>query len=159
MEHDEFLQAIRSPFHFATCDAVLRGCKIIDISKPLQWSRLSKKVRSPLGPLCEGAPPAGGGGENCAVARNISGSDWQKNVFLPCCVCRDDHWSPASLPQQRIFRDSFLQGKRHGRAMLAPTRVFRQFVAAPHFRCPLCRTGVYFSLLTKAVSLCYLVIG
>ena len=46
-----------------------------------------------------------------------------------------------------------------GRAMLAPTRVFRQSVAAQHFRCPLCRTGVYFSLLTKAVSLCYLVIG
>ena len=35
--------------------------------------RLSKKVCSPLGPLCEGAPPAGGGGENCAAARNISG--------------------------------------------------------------------------------------
>ena len=35
--------------------------------------RLSKKVCSPLGPLCEGAPPAGGGGENCAVARNILG--------------------------------------------------------------------------------------
>ena len=26
-----------------------------------------------LGPLCEGAPPAGGGGENCMEARNISG--------------------------------------------------------------------------------------
>ena len=73
MEHDEFLQVIRSPFHFATCDAVLRGCKIVDISKPLQWRRLSKKVRSPLGPLCEGAPPAGGGGENCTATRNISG--------------------------------------------------------------------------------------
>ena len=35
--------------------------------------RLSKKVRSLLGPLCEGAPPAGGGGENCTAARNISG--------------------------------------------------------------------------------------
>ena len=35
--------------------------------------RLSKKMCSPLGPLCEGAPPSGGGGENCAVARNISG--------------------------------------------------------------------------------------
>ena len=54
MEHDEFLQVIRSPFHFATCDAVLRGCKIVDISKPLQWRRLSKKVRSPLRPF--GAP-------------------------------------------------------------------------------------------------------
>ena len=57
MEHDEFLQVIRSPFHFATCDAVLRGCKIVDISKPLQWRRLSKKVRSPLGILCEGTRP------------------------------------------------------------------------------------------------------
>ena len=35
--------------------------------------RLSKKVCSPLGPLCEGAPPTGGGGENCTAARNISG--------------------------------------------------------------------------------------
>ncbi len=30
-------------------------------------------VQSPLGPLCEGAPPAGGGGENCSADRNISG--------------------------------------------------------------------------------------
>ena len=35
--------------------------------------RLSKKVRPSLGPLCEGAPPAGGGGENCTTIRNISG--------------------------------------------------------------------------------------
>ena len=67
MEYDEFLQVIRSPFHFATCDAVPRGCKIVDISKPLQWRRLSKKVRSPLGPLCEGTPPADGEGENCTA--------------------------------------------------------------------------------------------
>ena len=57
MKRDEFLQVLRSPFHFATCDAVLRGCKIVNISKPLQWRRLSKKVRSPLGPLCEGLRP------------------------------------------------------------------------------------------------------
>ena len=36
---------------------------------PLGHLRLSKKVCSPLGPLCEGAPPAGGGGENCTAAR------------------------------------------------------------------------------------------
>ena len=50
-----------------------------------------------LGPLCEGAPPAGGGGENCEVARNILGygkvlslrpfgaplSLWRKR-HLPC---------------------------------------------------------------------------
>ena len=40
---------------------------------PREKPRLSKKVRSPLSPLCEGAPPAGGGGENCTAARNISG--------------------------------------------------------------------------------------
>ena len=57
MERDEFLQVLRSPFHFATCDAVLRGCKIVDISKPLQWRRLSKKVRSPLGPSARGLRP------------------------------------------------------------------------------------------------------
>ena len=33
----------------------------------------SSKVRSPLGPLCEGAPPADGGGESCTAVRNISG--------------------------------------------------------------------------------------
>ena len=57
MKHDEFLQVLRNPFHFATCDAVLRGCKIVDISKPLQWRRLSKKVRSPLGPSAKGLRP------------------------------------------------------------------------------------------------------
>ena len=57
MKHDEFLQVLRSPFHFSTCDAVLRGCKIVDISKPLQWRRLSKKVRSPLGPSAKGLRP------------------------------------------------------------------------------------------------------
>ena len=30
-----------------------------------------------------------------------------RRVF-PCCVCRGDHWSPANLPPQRIFRDSCL---------------------------------------------------
>ena len=32
-----------------------------------------EKMRPLLGPLCEGAPPAGGGGENCTAIRNISG--------------------------------------------------------------------------------------
>ena len=73
MERDEFLQAIRSPFHFATCDAVLRGCKIVDISKPLQWRRLSKKVRSPLGPSARGLRPQTVGGRELYGARNISG--------------------------------------------------------------------------------------
>ena len=94
MKRDEFLQVIRSPFHFATCDAVLRGCKIVDISKPPQWRRMSKKVRSPLDPLCEGTPPAGGGGENCTAARNISG--YGKVLSLRLCG--------EPLSQREVFR-------------------------------------------------------
>ena len=36
-----------------------------------------------------------------------AGTGGEGHVF-PCCVCRGDHWSPVSLPPQRIFRDSFL---------------------------------------------------
>ena len=72
MEHDEFLQVIRSPFHFATCDAVLRGCKIVDISKPLQWRRLSKRCVHPLAPLRGGSARRRWGRELYG-ARNISG--------------------------------------------------------------------------------------
>ena len=111
MKHDKFLQVIRSPFHFATCDAVLRGCKIVDISKPLQWRRPSKKVRSPLGPLCEGAPPAGGGGENCTVAQNISGYDKVlslRHFGAPLPLWCNRHLPPyrGSLSRRGRFFDS-----------------------------------------------------
>ena len=36
-----------------------------------------------LGPLCEGAPPAGGGGENLAIVRNIP--DNRKVLSLRPC--------------------------------------------------------------------------
>ena len=49
------------------------GSRVLCRKRSCPFRRLSKKVCSPLGPLCEGAPPAGGGGENCAVARNILG--------------------------------------------------------------------------------------
>mgnify|MGYP003251648765 FL=1 len=32
----------------------------------------------------------------------------KKIAFLPYCMCRGDHWLPATLPQQRIFWDSLL---------------------------------------------------
>ena len=32
----------------------------------------------------------------------------ERTCVFPCCVCRGDHWSPANLPPQRIFRDSCL---------------------------------------------------
>ena len=41
--------------------------------------------------------------------------------------CRGDHWSPANLPQQRIFRDSFLQGKR---ARASNARPYKSFSTA-----------------------------
>ena len=42
-------------------------------------------------------------------------------------MCRGDHWSPANLPQQRIFRDSFLQGKR---ARASNARPYKSFSTA-----------------------------
>ena len=92
---------------------------------PLGHLRLSKKVCSPLGPLCEGAPPAGGGGENCTAVRNISGygkvlslrpfgaPPSQREVFrhagVPrwgtsfCVRCRCWGASPSGLrPQARV---------------------------------------------------------
>ena len=126
MERDEFLQVIRSPFHFATCDAVLRGCKIVDISKPLQWRRLSKKVRSPLGLSARGLRPQAVGERTVRLPEIFramakfspsapSGhrprrwrSACQKTSTLLYRECRGDHWSPASLAQQRAFRDGFL---------------------------------------------------
>ncbi len=57
------------------------------------------------------------------------------------CVCRGDHWSPANLPQQRIFRDSFLQGKRARASNARPYKSFRQsgpeiFLPAARFSPP-----------------------
>ena len=42
------------------------------LSQGLPFTDLSGGVFS-LGPLCEGAPPAGGGGENLAIIRHILG--------------------------------------------------------------------------------------
>ena len=43
-----------------------------------------------------------------AVENFFNISDCQKIAFLPYCVCRGDHWSPANLPQQRIFPGGLL---------------------------------------------------
>ena len=126
-----------------------------DTSRPLT---VEKGVFTPWPPLRGGSARRRWGRELCGCPKYF-GFRLSKNVFLPCCVCRGDHWSPASLPQQRIFRDGFLQGKWARASNARPYKSVSTSVAAPHFRCPLCRTGVYFSLLTKAVSLCYLVIG
>ena len=50
-------------------------------------------------------PQAGTGGYGIRPYVFCRGGEGR--VF-PCCVCRGDHWSPAHLPPQRIFRDSCL---------------------------------------------------
>lgn len=49
----------------------------------------------------------------------------QKIASLPYCVCRGDHWSPAHLPPQRIFRDGFLARQTGtGEQCPAPTPLY-----------------------------------
>ena len=59
--------------------------------------------------------------------KRVTKTDRQRIAFLPYCVCRGDHWSPVYLPQQRIFRDSFLQGKR---ARASNARPYKSFSTA-----------------------------
>ena len=54
-------------------------------------------LQSPLGPLCEGAPPAGGGGENCTAARNIS--DYGKVLSLRPFGAPLPLWRKRHLPR------------------------------------------------------------
>ena len=126
-----------------------------DKSRPLT---VEKGVFTPWPPLRGGSARRRWGRELCGCPKYF-GFRLSKNVFcLVACV-------GATIGRPPAYRSNAFSGtvsckaNGHGRAMLAPTRVFRQSVAAPHFRCPLCRTGVYFSLLTNVVSLCYLVIG
>ena len=77
---------------------------------PLGHLRLSKKVCSPLGPLCEGAPPAGGGGESLTGGVRASG----------CCKTLFESIRPAPLRVPRFFGPVFAC-KRRGYAQ-APGR-------------------------------------
>ena len=43
---------------------------------------------------------------------------------LPYCVCRGDHWSPANLPPQRIFRDGFLARQTGTDEQCSPLQAF-----------------------------------
>ena len=100
-------------------------------------------------PLCEGAPPVGGGGENCTAARNISGYGkvlslrpfgaplplWRKR-HLPriggVCLaeggqtvkkvhCRGEHCSPVPVCRVRGLPEKALLRQVGGRTMFAPT--------------------------------------
>ena len=48
----------------------------------------------------------------------------QKIASLPYCVCRGDHWSPAHLPPQRIFRDGFLAKQTGTGEQCSPLQAF-----------------------------------
>ena len=48
----------------------------------------------------------------------------QKIASLPYCVCRGDHWSPAHLPPQRIFRDGFLARQTGTGEQCSPLQAF-----------------------------------
>ncbi len=78
----------KKPFHFATCDAVLRRCKIVDISKPLQWRRLSKSAFT-LAPLR--------GGSAQAVGRELHGCP--KYFGLWQVLSRRHFGAPSPLAQ------------------------------------------------------------
>ena len=85
--------------------------------------RLSKKVCSPLGPLCEGAPPAGGGGENCTAVRNISG--YGKVLSL----------RPFGAPpsQREVFRHAVPPSRGEG------FLIFASEASTPPYCCRACR--------------------
>ena len=60
--------------------------------------------------------------------------DGEGHVF-PCCVCRGDHWSPANLPPQRIFRDSFLVRQAGTGEQCSPLQMFFDSLS-PKYSCP-----------------------
>ena len=62
-----------------------------------------------LAPSARGAPPAGGGGENRAAGRNISGLDCQKTI------CRGEHCSPVpACLTRKLSRKMHCGGKLTG---------------------------------------------
>ena len=110
---------------------------------------VEKGVFTPWPPLRGGSARRRWGRELCGCPKYF-GFRLSKNVFLPCCVCRGDHWSPASLPQQRIFRDSFLQGKRAGASNARPYKSVSTVCSCPTFPLPTVPNGCLFLPLDKS---------
>ena len=129
--------------HHVQHDFPTKAGRLAGVFKKRHPSSLSKKVRTPLGSLCEGdsprrgemsrsdrgawarrAPPAGGGGENCTAARNISG--YGKVLSL----------RPFGAPpsQREVFRH----------AELPPRGKPLEFSPALHPQC-----GIFFCIFEK----------
>ena len=77
-------------------------------------------------------PQAGTGGYGIRPYVFCGGGEG--HVF-PCCVCRGDHWSPANLPPQRIFRDSFLVRQAGTGEQCSPLQMFFDSLS-PKYSCP-----------------------
>ena len=59
----------------------------------------------------------------------------ERTRVFPCCVCRGDHWSPANLPPQRIFRDSCLVRQAGTGEQCSPLQMFFDSLS-PKYSCP-----------------------
>ena len=110
---------------------------------------VEKGVFTPWPPLRGGSARRRWGRELCGCPKYF-GFRLSKNAFLPCCVCRGDHWSPASLPQQRIFRDGFLQGKRARASNGRPYKSVSTVCSCPAFPLPTVPNGCLFLPLDKS---------
>ena len=110
---------------------------------------VEKGVFTPWPSLRGGSARRRWGRELCGCPKYF-GFRLSKNVFLPCCVCRGDHWSPASLPQQRIFRDGFLQGKRARASNARPYKSVSTVCSCHAFPLPTVPNGCLFLPLDKS---------
>ena len=77
-------------------------------------------------------PQAGTGGYG--IRPYVFCGDGEEHIF-PCCVCRGDHWSPANLPPQRIFRDSCLVRQAGTGEQCSPLQMFFDSLS-PKYSCP-----------------------
>ena len=59
----------------------------------------------------------------------------ERTRVFPCCVCRGDHWSPANLPPQRIFRGSCLVRQAGTGEQCSPLQMFFDSLS-PKYSCP-----------------------
>ena len=95
-----------------------------------------------LGPLCEGAPPAGGGGEKRGVGRNISGLDCQKtfvgaSIARPCPLALQEN-CPGKCVAAVSWRATNGRPYTRNREKRAPLRPHKKRRGGFHIRpCPL----------------------
>ena len=101
------LQKCRGGFHIRRCPLAVRQTSAGAYRMRPYGFRFRQREKTPrgapssLGPLCEGAPPAGGGGEKRAAGRNISGLDCQK-TFVGASIAR-----PCPLAVRQTYAGAY----------------------------------------------------